>query len=174
MGHSSVWKVLDEMIADFRKRGVEVPAEIVSSLKNAKTMMKITQASAECEDNIQNIEGYLENVQIYLMSEGEKRFGREYADSWLARIDKGSRIVADEEEKEIRFIPGLPRLQKWIRVTPSNELPLESLKTVARELNLSYTDQADGSLLVEGEDPKIKSFVKKVATGHKLENRKQH
>lgn len=174
MGHSSVWKVLDEIIADFRKRGVEVPAEVVSSLKNAKTMMKIAQANAECEENIQNIEGYLENVQIHLISEGEKRFGREYADSWLARIDKASRTVDDEEKKEIRFIPGLPRLQKWIRVTPSNELPLEELKTVARKLNLSYIDQADGSLLVQGEDPKIKAFVKKVATEHKSKNRKQH
>ena len=174
MGHSSVWKVLDEMIANFRKRGVEVPAEVVSILKNAKTMMKIAQASAECEDNIQNIESYLENVQIYLISEGEKRFGGEYADSWLARIDKASRTVDDEEEKEIRFVPGIPRLQKWIRITPSNELPLEELKTIALELNLSYTNQADGSLLVEGEDPKIKSFVKKVATHYKSENRKQH
>jgi hypothetical protein len=52
-------------------------------------------------ENIQKIEQYLLNVESYLVSEGQKKFGFEYADEWLRRIDKASRGASDEEQKEI-------------------------------------------------------------------------
>jgi hypothetical protein len=106
-------------------------------------------------------------VQIYLVSEGQKRFGQKYADEWLARMDEASRKVSDDEEEKKRFVPGLPRQQSWIRIAPSVELPLQKLKTLAREQGLSYTEQAESILLVYGEKEKVKSFVKKIATEHK-------
>jgi hypothetical protein len=51
-----------------------------------------------------------------------------------------------------------------MRVTPSTELPLEKLKTLAMESGLLYDAQADGCLLVRGENNSIKDFVKKMAT----------
>ncbi len=36
MGYLSAWKVLEEMIADFRKKGAFVPSEIINELKSAK------------------------------------------------------------------------------------------------------------------------------------------
>jgi hypothetical protein len=52
-------------------------------------------------ENIQKIEQYLLNVESYLVSEEQKKFGFEYADGWLRRIDKASRGASDEEQKEI-------------------------------------------------------------------------
>ena len=167
MGYASVWKILDEMIADFRRRGTNVPSEIVNNMKTAKPIIKIVQNNAEWGENLQKIEQYLGNAQIYLVSEGQKRFGQKYADKWLARMDEASRKVSDDEEEKKRFVPGLPRQQSWIRIAPSVELPLQKLKTLAREQGLSYTEQAESILLVYGEKEKVKSFVKKIATEHK-------
>jgi hypothetical protein len=79
-------------------------------------------------------------------------------------LDKASREILDEEDKETRFIPGLPRHQKWIRVTSSADLPLEKLTTIADQMDLSYNIHKNGSLLVYGEDQSIKDFVKKTAS----------
>lgn len=163
MGHLAVWKVLEEMIADFRKKGVTVPAEVIGDLKNTKTMIKILKADPSRGEILQKIDEYMGNVESYLVSEGTKRFGPEYVEEWLKRVEDAGRKVPDEEEEE-RFILGLPRQRNWIRVMPSAELPLEKLKTLAQESNLSYSVQPDGYLLVYGEDKTIKAFVKKIAT----------
>ena len=76
-------------------------------------------------------------------------------------------LSAKAEEEEHKFIPGLPRHQKWIRITPSPELSIEKLKVLAEELCLSFKVHNDGHLLVYGEDESVKDFVKKVASEYK-------
>jgi hypothetical protein len=162
MGYSAVWKVLEEMITDFRKKGLTVPTEILDDLKSAKTLINVLKADPTHGETVQKIEDYLGNVESYLISEGTKNFGDRYTSEWLKRLDEAGKVPFIEEE-EIRFVPGLPREQKWIRVKPSADLPIEKLKSLAEESNLSYNFQSDGYLLVYGEENRIKEFVKKVA-----------
>jgi hypothetical protein len=163
MGYLAVWKVLEEMILEFRKRGITIPTEIMDNLKSARTMIKILKADPSRGETMQKIEEYLSNVESYLISEGQKKFGVEYVDKWLKKLDEASMRFPDLEEEETRFVPGLPREHKWIRVKPSAELPMEKLKLLAKELNLSCELQGDGYLLVYGEDESLKEFVKKMA-----------
>jgi len=174
MGYLTVWKVLEEMATDFKKKGTTVPAGIISDLKSAKTIIKILKADPTCGENIQKIEEYLGKVESYLVSEGQRRFGQTYVDEWLKRRDQAGRKIVDEEEEKTKFISSLPREQKWIRLTPSTELPLEKLKTLADESNLSYNIQTNGCLLVFGPDTVIKDFVKKIAAKYKPKARKKH
>jgi hypothetical protein len=87
-------------------------------------------------------------------------------------LDEAGRKMLEKEEGEKRFIPGLPREQKWICVKPSPELPMEKLKALAEQSNLSHSVQEDGFLLVYGEDQCLKDFVKKMATKHKPKAKK--
>ncbi|MGB9675620.1 MAG: DUF2096 family protein [Candidatus Bathyarchaeales archaeon] len=162
MGYLSAWKVLEEMIAEFRKRGLPTPPEVISDLKSAKTLINILKADPTCTEKSQKIEEFLMKVESYLASEGQKKFGAEYVETWLRRVDEAMQKPHEEEEEaETRFVPGLPREHKWIRVKPSSELPIEKLKRLAEESNLSYEMQSDGCLLVYGEEARIKDFVKK-------------
>jgi hypothetical protein len=163
MGYLAVWKVLEEMILEFRKRGITIPVEVMDNLKSARTMIKILKADPSRGEAMQKIEEYISNVESYLISEGQKKFGVEYVDKWLKRLEEASMRIPDLEEEETRFVPGLPREQKWIRVKPSSELPIEKLKLLAKELNLLCELQGDGYLLVYGEDKCLKEFVKKMA-----------
>jgi len=163
MGYLNVWKVLEEMILEFRKRGITIPTEVMDNLKSARTMIKILKADPSSGETMQKIEEYLSNVESYLISEGQKKFGVEYVDKWLKKLDEASMRFPDLEEEETRFVPGLPREHKWIRVKPSAELPMEKLELLAKELNLSCELQGDGYLLVYGEDESLKEFVKKMA-----------
>ena len=166
MNYLAAWKVLEEMIADFRKKGAVVPAEIMTDLRSAKTLINVLKADPSCVDTSQKIDEYLLSVESYLVSEGQKMFGTGYVEEWLKRLDEASRKILEKEEEETKFIPGVPREHKWIRVKPSTELPAEKLKTLAEESHLSYNVQNDGYLLVYGEDSHIKEFIKKMATKH--------
>lgn len=172
MGYLATWKVLEEISTDFRKKGVLIPSEIMSDLKSAKTLINILKADPSCTDTTQKIEEHLLNVESYLASEGEKRFGLNYIKEWLKRLDKASTESLKDEEKKIRFISGIPREHKWIRIKPSTELPIEKLKVLAEESNLSHNVQNDGYLLVYGKDEHIKEFVKKMATKYGLKGEK--
>ena len=166
MGYTAVWKVLEEMLIALRKKELPIPPSIMEDLKTAKTLTRMLTEDNRAE-NIQKVEQYLLSVESYLVSEGQKKFGFEYVDGWLKRIDKASRETSDEEQEEIRFIPGLPRQQKWIRVASTNELPVEKLKAMAEKTNVSYKIQKDGSVLVFGEEQSIKDFVKRITLKHK-------
>jgi hypothetical protein len=171
MGHSATWKVLEEMVADFRKRGKTVPPSVIDDLKSAKTMIQISRAEKRPTDTVLKIEEYLVNVESYLVSEGKKQFGVKYVDPWLCRLEEASRTLDDAEE-ETRFIPGIPRDEKWVRVKPTTELSIEKLKALASQSKLSHKLQDDGCLLVFGKDENVKDFVKKMATKHALKTGK--
>jgi len=173
MGYLAVWKVLEEMVTDFKKKEVTVPADIIGDLKSAKTIIKILKADPRCGENTQKIDEYLRNVESYLISEGQRRFGQAYVDEWLQRTDEAGRKIVDEEE-ETKFVSGVAGERKWIRLTPSNDLPLEKLKALAKESNLSCKVQNDEYLVVFGPEAVLKDFVKKIAAKYKWKTRKEH
>ncbi|NWG10704.1 DUF2096 family protein [Candidatus Bathyarchaeota archaeon] len=175
MGRLAAWKVLEQMIADFRKKGIIVPGEIMNDLKSAKTLINILKAAPSQVDISQKVESYLLNIESFLVSLGQKKFGAKYVEEWLGQLDDASRKPHEEEEieeEETRFIPGLPRNKKWIRVKPTAELSLERIEALAKEENLSFNVHSDGCLLVYGDDKRIKEFVRKMATKYGLEAEK--
>lgn len=168
MGYLAAWKVLEEMVADFRKKGVSIPTEVMSDLKSAKTLINILKADSSHTETSQKIEEYLLKVESHLISEGQKLFGAGYVQGWLKRLDEAFSKPFEEEAEAMRFVPGFPREHNWIRVKPSAELSIEKLKALAEESNLSCKIQSDGCLLVYGEAENIKNFIKKMATKHGL------
>ncbi|MCJ7561109.1 DUF2096 domain-containing protein [Candidatus Bathyarchaeota archaeon] len=162
MSHLAVWKALEEMIIEFRKKGLPVPVTVMNDLKSARTMIKIVNVDESRGETIQKIEEYLGNVESYLVTEAQEKFEPEYIDEWLRRLEEANCETCEEKADKTRFISGLPRDQKWIRVEPLASLPLEKLKQLAEETNLSSSAQEDGRLLVYGKAEDIKEFVKKM------------
>jgi len=170
MGYLAIWKVLEEMITDFRKKGITVPSNVIDDLKYARTLINVLKADPSRLEITQKIEKCLNNVESYLISEGQQ-FGDKYVEEWVKKLEEASRRI-DENEYVSRFVPGLPREQRWVRVKPSGEMPLDALKSLAKELNLSHEMQSDGYLLVYGEEEQVKEFVKKMATKYGLKAEK--
>ncbi len=164
-------KVLEEIVRMLRKKGTVIPPNVLNDLKSARTTIEFLKSGAQPEESIPKIEGYLANVEAYLISETEKICGSEVADQWLRRLMEARKRSPDDEER-MRFVQGLPREGKWIRVTPSSELPMARLKVMAEESSLKYSVQEDGSLLVSGKNSQIKDFVRKMTTVHKAKTSK--
>jgi tRNA U34 2-thiouridine synthase MnmA/TrmU len=77
-------------------------------------------------------------------------------------LDEAHFEVCEEKTQENKFVTGVPRDQKWVRVEPSGNLTSERIKQIAKENNLSVNPQKDGRLLVFGQPVGIKDFVKKM------------
>ena len=162
MGYLAMWKVLEEIITEFRKKQLPIHERVMNDLKSAKTMIKIVNADAGHGENSLKIEEYLGSVEAYLVTEAQKHFAPESIDNWLKRLQQANCEICEENAEETRFVAGVPRDQKWIRVEPLTNLPIEELKQLALETNLSTTIQKDWRMLVYGRAEDLKEFVKKM------------
>jgi len=173
MGHNEVWKTLDSLIAEFRKRGQTVPPNIIEDLRSAKTLMQVLKADPKHAENIPTIEMYLGNVESYLIFEAHQKFGADFAEDWMQKLREARKTTEPEKEPlepSSKFVQGVPRDQKWLRVQVSDEMPENEIKKLAAECSLSTRIQPDGYVLVLGDDSGIKLFIQKI--GEKLQRRK--
>ena len=172
MGYEAVWKVLEEIVIELRKKGVATPPNVMNDLKSAKILMKVLDASERDRgETAPKIEQYLGSVEAYIVTEAQKIFPPARIDMWLKRIEEAScdtcqtcRLKSEKTEKsETNFVTGVPRDQKWIRVKPLTNLPSEKLKQLAEETNLSFREEKGGLLTVHGSAENIKKFVEKMS-----------
>ena len=162
MGHTATWKVLEDLMIELRKKGVNLPPEVLTDLKSAKLMIKISEQEGGSGEASQKVEEYLGTVESYLITEAEKVFSPESVDQWLDRLAKATAETCEEQIEENIFITGVPRDQKWVRVEPVGNLPTERIQRLAKESNLSVNPQKDGRLVVFGQSECIKEFLKKM------------
>lgn len=168
MGYAEIWKILEEILVELRKKGVTIPITVMTDLRSAKTMIKLMEADPGKGEIAPQTEQYLTNVESYLITEAQKHFQPVRIDEWLRRLD-GAAIEScscgePAVKSETRFIPGLPRDQKWVRVMPIASLPAEKLKKLAEESGLSLKSEKDGHLVAYGKSEDISRFVKMMTT----------
>ncbi|MGE5533842.1 MAG: DUF2096 family protein [Bacillota bacterium] len=164
MGHNmAYWKLLEEMTIELKKKNLVIPENIMGDLRSAKSMIKLhcTQAIG-AGDVIQKAEELTANVEAYLVTEGQKVLGPEKVDSWLLRLEQANAEACVEIATENKFVTGVPRDQKWVRVEPLNNLSTERMGQIACKLNLEIKPQKDGKLVVFGQLDNIKEFIKRM------------
>ena len=168
MGYSETWKILEEIIIDLRKKGFTTPENVMGDLKSAKTLIRLIDAANEGKGEIgPKIEQYMASVEAHVITKAQKCFPPKRIDEWLRRLQDSSCDLCvgrpkTETKEETRFIAGLPRDQKWVRLTPINSLPTEKLKQLAHETNLTVKPEKDAHLIVYGKAEDIKQFIKKM------------
>jgi hypothetical protein len=166
MSHVAKSKILEEIIIEIRKKGLEIPPNVMSNLKSARTLMKVEKVDPKGQGETDpKIDQYIRSVEAYAITEAAKLFPGEKVDKWLTALDLAgcdTCVTIEGPKEERRFIPGVPRDQKWIRVEPINSLPIEKLEKMATENKLEFQREKDGHLIVYGTDENVKIFVKKM------------
>jgi hypothetical protein len=170
MTHLATSKILEEIIVELRKKGYAVPEKVLIDLKSARVLMTVeaTEQKGTGETSMK-IDGYLSTVEANLITEAQKKFPPEKIDEWLRRLDAAGCDTcttcipcAPKEKEESKFVTGVPRDQKWVRVEPLASLPAEKIKQLAEESSLSAREENDGHLTVYGSAEDIKRFLKKM------------
>lgn len=172
MSYDDRSRILEAIIIELRKKNITIPEKVLGDLKSARVLVKVIGASQkDLRGTAPKIEEYLGSVEAYLITEAQKHFAPEKVDAWLRFLDQTmtsqcssctQTCVVDKPESGSRFITGVPRDQKWIRVEPLPSLPLEKLEELATQTNLGFREEKSGHLIVYGQAEDIKAFVKKM------------
>lgn len=165
--YEAVWRVLADLVTEFRKMGETVPSHVVNDLRSAKTTMQILKVDEDNPDHLLRIEEFLANVESYVICWAQKRFEARTFDGWMDRLESARREVHKIMQPRSNFVPGTPRDKHWIRVKASNDVPLKRIKSVAQEVGLEHKIHKSEYLIVYGEKGKIRSFIKRMAELHR-------
>ncbi len=158
------WKLLEDMMLELKKAGTAIPPKVVEDLRTTKSLLELSCTEGSHGDAIQKAEEYLANVEAYIMTEGQSVFGEEKVDGWLRQIEEANvEVCAEPRRAEDKFVTGVPRDQKWVRVEPIGEWTKEKILQFAQEHSLQVKSQDDGKLVVYGQPEDLKAFVKKMA-----------
>jgi hypothetical protein len=158
------WKLLEDMILELKKAGVAIPPKVIEDLRGAKSMLKLSCMEGSQGEVLQKAEEYLANVEAYAVTEGQKAFGDDKVDGWLRRLeDANVEVCAEPTASQDKFVVGVPRDQKWVRVEPMGEWTADKIGKIAKELSLQVKPQADGKLVVHGQPENLKAFFKEMA-----------
>jgi hypothetical protein len=164
LNYEATWELMSNLIAELRKSGEAIPVKVMRDLRAAKTMMEVYKVDRSRSENLLRIEEYLANLESYLVPEAKKKLGEEYINKWLNNLAETQRRIPAWKSKPPKGFPvGVPRDSKWVRIEPSDKIPIEKIKRLTKQNGLKSEIQADGYALVFGEEQKLKQFVKKMA-----------
>ena len=162
--YNSLWKILDALVAEFRRKSGTVPQEIIDDLKSAKTMISVLNADPSSIEIITELESLLGKIEATLLFLVEADFGKEYANEFSKRImDMRMGGFNQEIVSTPRFIAGIPRRAHWIRFKIDDIMGRMDVEGLAHGLGLSYKWQNNDLIIIYGDKEKIKTFIQKVA-----------
>ena len=164
MEYEYLWKALEELIVELKKKRVTVLPELVDDLKSAQTLIKIYRTDPTALEVATEIERYLEKVEANLIYLAHSDIGKKYGDDCLKRLHE-ARMKGLREKVKIptTFISGVPKGAHWIRFKISDLIDDKEVDMLLKKLGLTSAMQDDGYLLIHGKEENVKAFVKEVS-----------
>jgi len=166
MGHTlAVWRTLEDLLLALRKKDVQIPVGIIEDLRAARSMIDLSYSEDMREEAVVKAEVYAARVETYLISQAQEVFEPCVVDEWFKRLkEANSQVNKDVDAAEGRFVVGVPRDLKWIRIETDHNLSEIYVFKLAKKWCLTVNKQADGRLMVYGQIADVKAFVKQIAT----------
>jgi hypothetical protein len=156
------WKLLEDMMLELKRSGATIPDKVIEDLRAAKSMIKLSCMEGS-GDAAQKAEELMGNVEAYVVTEGQNVFGEEKVDGWLRQLEEtNAEVCAEPKAAGDKFVVGVPRDQKWVRVEPIGDLTAEKIAEIAKAQNMQVKTQKDDKLVVYGQPENLKAFLKKI------------
>ena len=164
MDYEYLWKALEELIVELKKKHVTVLPELVDDLKSAQTLIKIYRTDPTALEVATEIERYLEKVEANLIYLAHSDVGKEYGDACVKRLHE-ARLKGLRETVKVpsTFVTGVPKGAHWIRFKISDLIDDEEMDLLLEQLKLTSAMQEDGYHLIHGKEENVKAFVKEVS-----------
>jgi hypothetical protein len=163
--HETVWQTLNTLIEEFRRRGETIPPEVMEDLRSAKSLIEVSRAKPTVSEDAVQIEVYLNNVESYLILKAQEKFGQEFANEWMKKLEKATKEAPEGEGTDStvsKFLLGMPRDTPWVRVKISEDIKEEVVEALAKKSGLQTNGKESGYLLVYGDKKRLNFFMKKM------------
>ncbi|MEE8322493.1 MAG: DUF2096 family protein [Candidatus Bathyarchaeia archaeon] len=164
MNYQYLWKALEELIFELKKKQITVLPELLDDLRSAHTLIKIYGTDSSALEVATDIERYLENIEANLIYLAHSDVGEEYGEDCLKRVhDARIRGLHEETKIPTTFVSGVPKGAHWIRFKISDLIDDKEVDILLEKWELLGSMQEDGYLLIHGKKENVKAFIKEVS-----------
>jgi hypothetical protein len=163
MGYDQWWKALETLIMELRKKGMSISPTVMTSLRSAKSLIGVYHSDPTCVETLPTIEMDLMNIEAELLNLAKEKVSQKFVQKWMETLERSRREAEPEIDSSTGFITGVPKSDYWIRIHPSPSMPEAQVKRLAKEMGLLTKTQNDDLLVIHGDKPQVKAFVKKMA-----------
>lgn len=160
--YEAIYETLCEMTTALRKKDVDVPSDIATDLRSARALISGHRTDPEAVQILSQVQSYLKKVERKLIEMARSEGLSETASEFLERLDEARRGARKRTSPgpEIRFIPGLPRNGRWVRIKISPKTPLNTIEEVAAKSRVSLKPQEEGFVLATGRSENLREFIR--------------
>ena len=88
MGYDKWWKTLESLITELRSKKISIPKDVMTSLRSAKTMIKVYNADLSYVESTPSIENYLMTVESSLINIVKETSGLALTEAWMRKLEE--------------------------------------------------------------------------------------
>jgi hypothetical protein len=163
LNYDALWKTLDALLIEVRRKGSTVAQDVVDDLKSARTLINIYAADPTSTDTLAQIEDYLRRVESSLLFLAEADHGTAYAEAIMARLGTARTLGDDPAPPEVpRFIPGITPGQHWVRIDTRDTIDRAALTALAADMGLTLTMQGAHHAVIRGDKATVTRLLQRV------------
>ncbi len=162
------WMILVDLLADLRKKDMEIPSGLNKDIQMAKTTLnfyKVDPTDPERIKEIKRINELLTSTQDTLLTIAGD-LGDEYQDEWVEKLKKASlgEQVYKIPDKKPRFVVGAPSAFSMARLTFKEPILEERLHDIAEYHNVIIEFEEDNVIILYGSKENIQKSLKELST----------
>ena len=162
------WMILVDLLADLRKKDMEIPSGLNKDIQMAKTTLnfyKVDPTDSERIKEIKRINELLTSTQDTLLTIAGD-LGDEYQDEWVEKLKKASlgEQVYKIPDKKPRFVVGAPSAFSMARLTFKEPILEERLHDIAEYHNVIIEFEEDNVIILYGSKENIQKSLKELST----------
>ncbi len=158
-----VWIGITRMALEAKKAGFNM-GRVFAALREAKAMLN------ECRINPRSRGELLSEIDVLLEEAKQGVFavaepmGEEFVNRWKAEFKK---VLAGEKVGEFpisssKFIAGMPRDKKWVKIASTKKLAAESIEEIARKHGIKAV-HAETCVTLAGSEEQVAKALKEIS-----------
>jgi hypothetical protein len=160
MDYFALWKALEELLTELKKKGVNVPDLTMKRLRGARATINIYVADPSYQQTSADLMTQLTELEMELMTLAEQEVGPEFANDWLKRIATAREAEPSSPMVDKGFPKGVPRSDYWIRLTIGDTISIDEVREMATKHDLTVKEETPEQVIVHGEQSRVRQLVK--------------
>lgn len=160
MDYFALWKVLEELVTELKKKGVNISDLTMKKLRGARATINIYVADPSYQQTSADLMTQLTELETGLMTLAEQEVGPEFASEWLKKITATREVEPSSPMIDKGFPKGVPRSDYWIRLTIGDTISIDEVREMAAKHNLTIKEETPEQVIVHGEQSRVRQLVK--------------
>jgi hypothetical protein len=167
-----VWYVLNDLLADLIKKGIDLPKSINRDLRHSRFIIVHYETSKEehnaHDDYFQELQLSLDKIIDLLFFQAESNLGIEYSNLWKLKLEEAQmeRTIIPTEIKIASFLPEIhPRTNgsDFVLLSFTKPIEPENIRAISKKFRVQIDIKSNHKIHISGKRRNVKDSLRELS-----------